>query len=113
MENSTRHRTSDNDTGTARVTNEVDGLKESFGQLRSDVIDLISHAFGVGRGGAEIAKGRASDAVDNLKSKITDLKSHGADGLTALERKIEDKPLQAALIAFGVGYVLAKVFSRR
>ncbi len=109
----TRHRSNESATGSDRVSTEVDSLKESFGQLRSDVMDLLSHAFGIGRGGAEIAKDRASDAVQNLKGHISDLKSHGADGLTAIERKIEEKPLQSALIAFGVGYVLAKVLGRR
>jgi len=95
------------------MSGEVESLKSSFGQLRHDVMDLLGHAFGIGREGAGAAKEGAAEAVDALKSRLTDLKTRGADGVSAVERKIEENPLPAALIAFGVGYVIAKIMTRR
>lgn len=92
---------------------ELESLKGSFGQLRHDVMDLLGHAFGIGREGADAAKEGAAEAVDALKSRLKDLKSRGADSLSAVESKIEENPIPAALIAFGVGYVIAKLMTRR
>jgi len=92
---------------------ELESLKSSFGQLRGDVMDLLSHAFGVGREGAGAAKEGASEAMEALKDRMKDLKARGSDGVSAVEKKIEENPIPAALIAFGVGYVLAKFLTRR
>jgi len=92
---------------------ELDGIKTSFTQLRQDVVELFSHAFGLGRGAAEGAKESASDAVENLKSRLADLRERGADQVSAVGKKIEENPMPAALIAFGVGFVVAKLLSRR
>lgn len=101
------------ESGTAEVAGEVDALKSSIGQLRSDVVELFNHAFGIGRGGAHAAKDVANDAMDELKSKIADLNDRGKDQIAAMGTKIEQNPVPAALIAFGIGFVAAKLFSRR
>ena len=99
------------------VYGEIDALKASFNELRGDVVDLISHAFGVGRGGAHVARGvardTASDAIGQLKQKLSDLKSRGGEQVAAVERRIEDRPLPAVLVAMGIGFVVAMLFSRR
>ena len=59
------------------VHDEIEAIKTSFKELRGDVVDLISHAFGVGRGGAHAAQGTASEAVDQLKKKLVELKGLG------------------------------------
>ncbi|MBC7783551.1 MAG: hypothetical protein H7144_06905 [Burkholderiales bacterium] len=97
----------------AGVNSELDSLKESFSQLRTDVVDVLNHAFGLGRSSAEAAKESASDAVVRVKDQISSLKERGTDSLSNVERKIEENPLPAALIAFGAGYLIAKVLGRR
>jgi ElaB/YqjD/DUF883 family membrane-anchored ribosome-binding protein len=95
------------------VHDEIEAIKTSFKELRGDVVDLISHAFGVGRGGAHVAQGTATDAVDQLKKRLVELKDLGGDHVAAVERRIEERPVQSALIAMGIGFVLAMLFSRR
>jgi ElaB/YqjD/DUF883 family membrane-anchored ribosome-binding protein len=95
------------------MNSELDGIKTSFSQLRNDVVELFSHAFGLGRSGIDTAKEGATDAVENLKSRLTDLRERGMDQVQTVRGKIEENPMPAALIAFGVGFVLAKLMSRK
>jgi ElaB/YqjD/DUF883 family membrane-anchored ribosome-binding protein len=97
----------------AGLSSELETVKEGFAQLRQDVVDLFSQAFGLGRSSAYAAKQGATDAVESLKERLADLKDRGAERLEVVEKKIEDNPLPAALIAFGVGFVLAKILTRR
>lgn len=99
--------------GGDKVAGDVDDIKASFTQLRHDVMGLLNSAFGLGRHGAEAAKDNAADAVESLKSRLNDLKDQGADKVHSFEKKIEDNPLPAALIAFGIGFVIAKILTRR
>jgi ElaB/YqjD/DUF883 family membrane-anchored ribosome-binding protein len=92
---------------------EVDQLKDSFGQLRADVVNLFSHVFGLGRSGAEAARDSASDAMENLKSKLNDIKDRGSDQVASVGKKVEENPMASAMIAFGVGFLLAKMLHRR
>jgi ElaB/YqjD/DUF883 family membrane-anchored ribosome-binding protein len=103
----------DRGTDTAPVSDEVDELKKSFTQLRADVVDLFGHVFGLGKSGAEAARGSASDAMENLKSKLNDLKDRGSDQVASVCKKVEENPMASAMIAFGVGFLLAKMMHRR
>jgi ElaB/YqjD/DUF883 family membrane-anchored ribosome-binding protein len=96
-----------------RVAAEIDGIKDSFAQLKHDMVELFSRAFGLGRAGADVAKDQAADAVENLKHRLADLKEAGSDRLANVSKKIEQNPVQAALIAFGVGFLLAKLMGGR
>ncbi|HEY7090945.1 MAG TPA: hypothetical protein VH518_22805 [Tepidisphaeraceae bacterium] len=110
---STAKRDVDEAASSSGVSAELESVKEGFVQLRQDVIDLFSQAFGLGRSKAYAAKQSAADAVDSLKERLAGLKDRGAEQLETVEKKIEDNPLPAALIAFGVGFVLAKILTRR
>jgi ElaB/YqjD/DUF883 family membrane-anchored ribosome-binding protein len=92
---------------------EIDALKSSLKDLRGDISDLLSHALGLGRGGAHAARDTAADAVEQFKAKFTDLRSRGEDQVAAFERQIEQRPLSAALIAFGAGFLAGMLLSRR
>ena len=96
-----------------RMSDDVESIKSSFSQLRRDVMDLLSNAFGLGKSSAEYAKGNAAHAVEAMKSRLNDFKDRGAEQLGSVEKRIEDNPLPAALIAFGVGFVVAKILTRR
>ncbi|HVT89288.1 MAG TPA: hypothetical protein VHD56_10580 [Tepidisphaeraceae bacterium] len=99
--------------GASQVSEEMKKIHASFSQLRQDVMDLLSHAFGLGRGGAEVAKEEASNAVESLKERLSDLKERGSEQVSAVEEQIGENPVRAVLVAFGVGFILAKLFSRK
>jgi len=100
-------------TETTHMAEELESLKKGFDQLRADVIDLFTHAFGVGRSGAEMARESAADAIENLKCRFNALRSRGADSMANVEHKIEENPMTSAMIAFGVGFILARMMHRR
>jgi len=98
--------------GSGDMQQEMDSLKEGFNKLRTDVSDLFTHAFGVGRGGANYAREYGTDAIEQLKGRFEDLRTRGADQMQMFEHRIEENPLQSALIAFGVGFIVAKILGR-
>lgn len=96
-----------------RMTDDLESIKSSFTQLREDVAGLLGQAFGLGKHGAGAAKEAGVDAMDALKERLGDLKGQGFKRVESFERTIEDNPLPAALVAFGIGFVVAKLISRR
>jgi len=95
-----------------QMSDEMESLRESFNKLRTDVADLFTHAMGFGRGGAEYARDYGTDAMEQLKGRFNDLRTRGADQMATFEHRIEEKPLQSAMIAFGVGFIVAKLLHR-
>jgi ElaB/YqjD/DUF883 family membrane-anchored ribosome-binding protein len=100
-----------------RLTADIESLKQSFGQLRSDLTHLINNAMGVGKSGAAAARDRAANAVgglkDGIKDRLVDLKDKGVNTAEAAEQKLSDHPLATVLIAFGAGFIIAKILTRR
>ena len=88
---------------------EMESLRAGFNKLRSDVAELFTHAFGFGRSGADYAREYGMDAMEQIKGRFNDLRARGADQMASFEHSIEEKPLQSALIAFGVGFLIAKL----
>jgi len=96
-----------------KFSGDLDNLKQSFGQLRTDVMKIVRDAMGVGRDGADSLKDQAGSAVHDVKDRLNRLKDQGANQLNAVEHKIEENPIPSALIAFGVGFIVAKLLTRR
>jgi ElaB/YqjD/DUF883 family membrane-anchored ribosome-binding protein len=96
-----------------KMHTEFEELKSGFSQLRSDVMNLVSHAMGFGRNGAGVAKESAAEQYENLKNRFADLKERGAYQLDAVSKQVEEHPLGAAMVAFGIGFVFAKLMHRR
>lgn len=97
----------------AHMQEEIESLRSGFGKLRSDVAELFTHAFGLGKSGAEYAREHGGDTVEQLKHRYADFRRRGADQMTMVEHRIEENPLSSAMIAFGVGFVIARFMHRR
>jgi ElaB/YqjD/DUF883 family membrane-anchored ribosome-binding protein len=95
------------------VHEELIRLRDGFNQLRADVAELVTHAFDVGRSGANVARDYSNDAMEEVKQRVNDLRTRGADRLHTIEHRVEENPLASALIALGVGFVVAKIMHRR
>jgi ElaB/YqjD/DUF883 family membrane-anchored ribosome-binding protein len=85
---------------------EMDGLRDDLHQLKADVVHLFSRAFGLGKAGVGAVGDNASETMEHLKERLSDLRKRGAD-------KVSENPLQSALIAFGIGFIMAKLLGRR
>jgi ElaB/YqjD/DUF883 family membrane-anchored ribosome-binding protein len=95
------------------LTHNLDTLQDSFGRLKADVVNLVQDAAGVGREGAGVIKDRAVSAFDEVGERIHQLRDRGAEAVEDVESRIEENPLMAAGIAFGAGFILAKLWHHR
>lgn len=96
-----------------RFADDIDSLKESFTQLRSDVHQMFSDAVGTGKAGARVVGDHADRAYGQIKDGAKDIKDRGADQIDMIGKKISENPLTSAAIAFGVGFILSRLMSRR
>lgn len=100
-----------------RIQSDLNALKSNFSQLKSDVSTIVANAVGAtkssARGGADVARDQANAAVGRARESYEDLKAKGNDQYEHLGQLIGERPMTAALVAFGVGFVLAKFLTRR
>ena len=85
--------------------------------LIAGATDRTSLAEGAGKSGAFVAKDVAKDhavaAVEGIKHKIGDLKDKGVHTAQDFESTLSEHPLTTALIAFGAGFIIARLLSRK
>jgi ElaB/YqjD/DUF883 family membrane-anchored ribosome-binding protein len=96
-----------------RFNSDLEDLKSEFTQLREDVTKLLASALGAGRNGAGALKAHASTAVVDLKDRAGEIKECGVESVEKIGQKIGERPLLSAAIALAIGYVLAKLLTRR
>lgn len=100
-----------------KLSGDLDELKNSFGKLRSDVMTLLNDALGVTKSRASSVKDTVStqtgEAVDVAKERLQDWQAKGEESVEALGQKIGENPVTSALIALGVGFILAKLLTRK
>ena len=90
----------------SRFSADLANLQNSFEQLRDDVAKLLSSA-------AHTAKSGVGSIKDHAAGAVSDLKERSSDSLDRVGKQISRNPLLSAGMAFGIGYILAKLFSRR
>jgi hypothetical protein len=73
----------------------LETLQDDFTELREDVTKLLNHVVGTAKSGAGAIKHRAASAVDDLRDRGT------------------EQPILTAFIVFGVGFIVAKLLSRK
>lgn len=100
-----------------------EGLQKEMEQLKSDLTKLRGDLSAIGESvrkmgtdavGATQAKVKsaAQDALDEFQRKLNDAKSQGQKAVHDLEREIKERPLTSLAVAFGVGFLLSKLFDR-
>lgn len=107
-----------------RFADDIDGLKESFTQLKADLYKMFDDAVGTGKAGARVvgdhahqavgsAKEQAQWAYDRARKNARDMKDRGVEQVDTLGEKIAENPLTSAAIAFGIGFIISRLMSRR
>ena len=96
---------------------ELDAVKADLAALRKDIAALTktvsSSASSAVDEKTEALREKVMAMRDELERMAGTAKARGAEGVAAVERHIEDKPLQSMLIAFGAGLLLGKLFDHR
>jgi len=82
-------------------------MKKSLGKLQDDVSHLLENTLDAGRSGAAALRHRAASAVSDAKDRYV------TGSIEHLGEVISEHPITSAAVALGVGYILAKMMSRR
>ena len=81
-------------------------LKKLGTHMSEDVHDL-KHDL------SDYASSKAGDTIEELRTKMRELKSQGKNELTHLERKVMERPLRSVAIAAGIGAIASMIFGGR
>lgn len=95
-----------------RLSADLENLKSSFAALRDDVAHLIKTSVGASKASAHAVKDQAGSAVGDVKDKVHELTDRGQKQVEEFGELLSERPLTSALVAFGVGFILAKILSR-
>ncbi len=95
-----------------RLSADLEQLKSSFAQLKSDVAHLVRTSMGAGKASATAVKGQAESKVGDVKDKVHEFADRGQKQIEELGEVLGERPLTSALVAFGVGFIIAKILSR-
>lgn len=100
-----------------RLGSDYESLKNSFAQLRSDVTTILQNAVGAGKSAGGSVAGtvseQASGYVGQAKEQYNNLRDRGTQQVEQIGTQIGERPMTSALIAFGVGFLVAKILTRR
>jgi ElaB/YqjD/DUF883 family membrane-anchored ribosome-binding protein len=82
---------------------DIDAVKEDLGKLRDDMKSMTRDLADAARSGVREARGYVTDAASVAANR-------GKNAVKTVEHQIEDNPMAAVGIAFGVGLLLGALF---
>jgi ElaB/YqjD/DUF883 family membrane-anchored ribosome-binding protein len=77
-------------------------IRKDLASLREDVAALANTA-------GRVALERKDRAAEAVREKATELAQRGEDLAAAVGREVQARPLAAVAIAFGIGYLIARM----
>lgn len=89
----------------ARINEELDDLRSEVERLTkalADAKDAFVEDIGLG----------AESLRESAENTAEDVSERAQEGWRELQKQIADRPLQSALVAFGIGFVLSRLLSR-
>ena len=96
------------------VEDEVDVLKADITKLRDDFKEfaaLLKDAAAGDRAQAGAASSLFGQSWEDLAKRIDDARKQGDETMQDLAEQVKQHPLASVALAFGVGYVIAKIMS--
>lgn len=95
------------------IRKEMDALKADIAQLREDIIGLSNAVKGVASEKIKDTKTQAEHRLretwEDIEQRLEDLYGQGKSTLNKAEQKVGEHPMGSVLIAFGVGFIIAKL----
>jgi len=108
-----------------KLEQELDSIRADLIRMREDMAALAKGARRTGEGGVqhegtpeEIKTGETGDAGqehegwDAFQQALHDLRDRGETLLKDLSVNIKQYPIESAVMAFGIGYLIAKLMNR-
>ncbi len=103
--------------GEPRETEELELLKEDLARLRADMQALKEHLASLGGKKTAEAREAASAKLEALRAELDRLSAElglqGRQVSRTLEQKVREQPVVSLLTAFGLGFLLSRLFERR
>ena len=103
-------------TYSSEAETDVNQLSADVQALKRDLAALAGHGGSAAAGAASAAAGAAGDAANavgaHAQRLYDNVASHSSRQAEALAEQVEEHPLTALLIAFGVGFVFARILPR-
>lgn len=82
-------------------------------KLRAEIAQLRSDMGNIGESVKTMVTSRGSAAYARVRESTEDLQKQAKEAIDSAAHQIEQRPLTAALTAFGIGVVLGVLFSRK
>ncbi len=96
---------------------EFELLKEDLARLRADMQALKEHLASLGGKRTAEAREAASAKLEALRAELDrlgeELGLQGRQVRRTLEQKVREQPVVSLLTAFGLGFLLSRLFERR
>lgn len=98
------------DTVKARANGaDLDAIRDDIDTLRKDLARLMEH---VKSGALHNIAGQVEDMSDEARRLYNRALAEGERGADTLARQVEERPLTALLIAFGLGFIGGRMVLR-
>jgi len=96
-----------------KLEDEIEQIKSDFDTLRKDVGDLTSLLRDLGEEHLDTARDSARDSLEEIRerarSRAADIRGKGRAYRRNLDEAVEEHPERSLAIAFGVGFVTARL----
>ncbi len=96
------------------IRKELDALKADIAQLRDDIAGLSTAVKQAGTDKAQEAcaqaEAAAHDTWQEIEDKLNDVIEEGKKTINSAEQQIGQHPRGSLLTAFGLGFIIAKLF---
>jgi len=100
-----------------RAKDDFESLREDLATLREDVAKLAADLRGLAGNAAGAARHAASEEGarlrEDLEETLRSIVGRGNKVVESASARIEERPLVSVLLAFVVGFVLARIMDRR
>lgn len=96
------------------LNDEVDNLKNDISKLSGDVAALLSLMKDLGAEKVDGARESLDEEMvkrrEELRQRLRDVQARGESAAESLEEEVALHPMRSVMLAFGLGYVAAKLF---
>lgn len=99
-----------------KLNEEVDNLKEDIAKLSSDITAVLNALKQSGLDSADEARATFERELERRREEIrrnmAEAKARGDSAAASLEEEVTLHPIRSVALAFGLGYIAAKIMGK-
>jgi len=97
----------------ADATKEIESIKNDIKALRDDLKAMGKRGKEEQAAWADRLRKEVQDRMESVRSRVEQAKEYGQNTMDKARGEIVHRPFIAVLVAFVVGWILARIFRRR